>query len=165
MQVQKGSVVSIEYTLTNDDGAVIDASNAEQPLGYLHGFNNLVIGLEEALEGATAGSEVKVTVPPEKGYGMADPKWVQKVPRASFEGVESLQVGMSFVAETEEGPRPVFITGIEGDTVEVDGNHPLAGQTLHFAVKVASLRESTAKEREQGGVEPDESCQKPGCCD
>ena len=165
MQVQKGAVVSIHYTLTNDDGVVIDTSKDDKPLDYLHGYSNVVLGLEEALEGATIGSEIEVSVPPEKGYGMFDARWIQKVPRETFEDVESLEVGMGFLADTEQGPRQVFITGIEGDEVELDGNHPLAGKTLHFAVKIACLRESTAEEREQGVVEEDGACQKTGCCD
>ena len=139
MQAHKDAVVSIHYTLTNDEGDVIDSSKGGDPLDYLHGHGNIVASLEEALEGATVGTELKVSIPPEKGYGNFDPECVQKVPRASFEGVDQLQVGMVFVAETEQGPRQLFITAVEGDEVEVNGNHPLAGATLHFEVKVCLL--------------------------
>lgn len=165
MQAHKDAVVSIHYTLTNDEGDVIDSSKGGDPLDYLHGHGNIVAGLEEALEGAIVGTELKVSNPPEKGYGNFDPDWVQKVPRASFEGVDQLQVGMVFVADTEQGPRQLFITALEDDEVEVNGNHPLAGATLHFEVKVDGLRESSEQERAQGHADVEESCSKPGCCD
>lgn len=163
MQAKKNAVVSIHYTLTNDEGEVIDSSLGQEPLEYLHGHQHIVAGLEEALEGAKIGTELKISIPPEKGYGSLDPAWVQKVPRSSFEEVDSLQVGMGFVAQTEQGPRQIFITAIEGDDIEIDGNHPLAGKTLHFAVKVDDVRESTETERSTGQIDMPEDCQKP-CC-
>ncbi len=163
MQAHKDAVVSIHYTLTNDKGEVIDSSQGQDPLEYLHGHKNIVSGLEEALEGATVGTELEVSIPPEKGYGSVNPEFVFKLPRAQFEGVDTLQVGMGFVADTDRGPQQLFITAIEGDDIEVDGNHPLAGQTLHFAVKVDGMRESTENERSTGQVEMPEDCQKP-CC-
>ena len=140
MKAQKDSVVAIHYTLKDDEGEVIDSSTGQEPLEYLHGHNNIVAGLEEVLEGAEVGAAVEVKVPPEKGYGNFDPEWVQKVPKSSFQGVDDLQIGMVFVADTEAGPRQLFITAIEGDEVEVNGNHPLAGQTLNFAVTVEAIR-------------------------
>ena len=165
MQAVKDAVVSIHYTLTSDDGEVIDSSEGKEPLDYLHGHGNIVPGLEEALEGAEVGKDLKVSIPPEKGYGIFDPEWVQKVPRASFEGVDQLQVGMVFVAETEQGPRQLFITAVEENEVEVNGNHPLAGTPLNFEVKVDAIRASTEQERSQGHPDVVESCTKPGCCD
>ena len=168
----KDVVVSIHYTLTSDNGRVIDSSAGKEPLDYLHGHANIVPGLEEALEGASVGTELKVSIPPEKGYGVFDPEWVQKVPRSSFEGVDELQVGMVFVAQTEQGPRQLFITAVGPEEVEVNGNHPLAGETLNFEVKVDALRESTETERAQGHAdiaeaeaEADDACTKTDCCD
>ncbi len=150
MKAQKDSVVAIHYTLKDDEGEVIDSSTGQEPLEYLHGHNNIVAGLEEVLEGAEVGAAVEVKVPPEKGYGNFDPEWVQKVPKSSFQGVDDLQIGMVFVADTEAGPRQLFITAIEGDEVEVNGNHPLAGQTLNFAVTVEAIRAAAEEELAQG---------------
>lgn len=158
MKAQKDSVVSIHYTLTSDGGEVIDSSQGQEPLEYLHGHGNIVVGLEEVLEGVEIGATVEVSVPPAKGYGEFDPEWIQKVPRESFEGVDELQVGMVFVADTEEGPRQLFITAVEGDTVEVNGNHPLAGETLNFSVKVEAIRAATAEELEHGHVHAPGGC-------
>ena len=150
MKAQKDSVVAIHYTLKDDEGEVIDSSTGQEPLEYLHGHNNIVAGLEEVLEGAEVGAAVEVKVPPEKGYGNFDPEWVQKVPKSSFQGVDDLQIGMVFVADTEAGPRQLFITAIEGDEVEVNGNHPLAGQNLNFAVTVEAIRAAAEEELAQG---------------
>ena len=150
MKAQKDSVVAIHYTLKDDEGEVIDSSTGQEPLEYLHGHNNIVAGLEEVLEGAEVGAAVEVKVPPEKGYGNFDPEWVQKVPKSSFQGVDDLQIGMVFVADTEAGPRQLFITAIECDEVEVNGNHPLAGQNLNFAVTVEAIRAAAEEELAQG---------------
>ena len=169
MQAQKDVVVSIHYTLTSDNGEVIDSSAGKEPLDYLHGHANIVPGLEEALKGKRR-HRAQVSIPPEKGYGVFDPEWVQKVPRSSFEGVDELQVGMVFVAQTEQGPRQLVITAVGPEEVEVNGNHPLAGETLNFEVKVDALRESTETERAQGHAdiaepEADDACTKTDCCD
>ena len=165
MQVQKDSVVSIHVTLTDASGNVIQSSQGQDPVDYLHGHGNIVSGLEEALEGAVVGSELEVSVPPEKAYGGFSPEWVQRVPRSSFGAVEQIEVGMAFVADTEEGERQFVVTAVEDEQIEVNGNHPLAGETLHYSVRVEALRGSTDAEREQGHIEVANTCQKSGCCD
>ena len=165
MQVQTDVVVSIHYTLSDDSGEVIQTSEGGSPLEYLQGYGNVVPGLEEALEGASIGEELKTVIPPEKGYGLVDPSWVQMAPRSSFHNIEPLEVGMALMTQTEDGPRRFMVTEIGDEEVEVDGNHPLAGLNLHFSVHVEGLRASTEKEREQGHPEMEQSCQKPGCCD
>ena len=91
--------------------------------------------------------------------------WVKRVPRSAFGGLEDIELGMSFVADTEEGERHFMVTVIDGDEIEVNGNHPLAGETLKYSVSVEALRDSTSTEREQGHIDLEASCQKPGCCD
>lgn len=152
MQASKDRVVSIEYVLRDTEGEVIDQSSTGEPLNYLHGHENIVPGLEQAIEGHDAGDEVKATVPPEQGYGHYHDELVQTVSRAQFEGVESLAPGMSFHAESDAGPMVVTITDIDGDDVTIDGNHALAGQTLDFTVNVLAVREATATELEHGHV-------------
>ena len=163
MQVQKNSVVSIHYTLTIENGEIVQSSQGDKPVDYLHGYGNIVAGLEEALEGASVGAKIEVSVPPEKGYGWFSMDWVKKVPKSAFPGVDNIDVGMAFNAETEDGPRQFIVTSVNGDEVEVNGNHPLASETLRYSVTVAGLRKSTPAERKQGQVES--KCQKTGCCD
>ena len=152
MQIEKHTVVTIDYTLTNDQGQVVDTSENNQPLAYLHGTGNIIPGLEEALEGKSSGDEVQVSIPPEKAYGERDDELKQVVPRDRFEGVEQLEPGMQFQAQTEGGVRIVTVSAVEGDDVTVDANHPLAGETLHFEVAVRDVREASSEEIEHGHV-------------
>ncbi|SFU40542.1 FKBP-type peptidyl-prolyl cis-trans isomerase [Halomonas korlensis] len=152
MQIEQNSVVAIHYTLTNDAGEVLDSSEGREPLTYLHGAGNIIPGLEKELEGHAAGEKVHATVAPEEGYGEKQSQLVQEVPRDAFQGVESVEPGMQFQAQTEGGPLMVTVTQVEGDTVVVDGNHPLAGQTLNFDVEIAEVRPASEEEVEHGHV-------------
>lgn len=152
MQIADHCVVSFHYTLTDDAGAVIDSSSGREPLAYLHGAGNIVPGLEEALGGRAAGDRFKVAVAPEEGYGVHHEGLVQQVPAAAFAGVDSIEVGMEFHAQGPQGPLAVTVTAVDGDTVTIDGNHPLAGKTLHFEIEVTSVRASTEEERMHGHV-------------
>ena len=152
MQIAQNSVVAFHYTLTNDTGEVLDSSEGRQPLTYLHGAGNIIPGLEKQLEGREAGEKLSVSVSPEEGYGEVEPQLVQEVPRDSFQGVEEVAPGMQFQAQTQGGPLMVTVTQVEGDTVTVDGNHPLAGQKLNFEVEIAEVREASQEEVEHGHV-------------
>ena len=152
MQIAQNSVVAFHYTLTNDAGEVLDSSEGRQPLTYLHGAGNIIPGLEKELEGHEAGEKLNVSVSPEEGYGEVQPQLVQEVPRDAFQGVESVEPGMQFQAQTQGGPLMVTVTQVEGDTVTVDGNHPLAGQKLNFDVEIAEVREASQEEIEHGHV-------------
>lgn len=129
-----------------------DEAPVNQPLEYLHGHNNLVEGLEKALEGKAVGDVFEVRVKPEEGYGEYNDNMVQRVPKDVFMGVDELEVGMRFIADTDLGPLPVVITEVDGDEVVVDGNHMLAGQELLFSVEVVGIREATAEEIAHGHV-------------
>jgi len=152
MTIQKDTVVAMHYTLRDDAGEVLDSSSGGEPLAYLHGHSNIVAGLEEALAGKDVGDKVEVKVGPEKGYGENHEELVQEVPRAAFEGVDDIQPGMRFQAETATGPRPVVVTAVTDETVTVDGNHPLAGESLNFDVEIVETREASAEELEHGHV-------------
>lgn len=153
MQVGKDKVVSIDYTLTNNQGQVIDSSQGRDPLAYLHGKGNIIPGLEKALEGKNIGDNLKVAVQPEEGYGNHDPRMVQSVPKAAFKGVDNIQPGMQFQAQGPGGQaRVVTVTKVDGDNVTVDANHPLAGQTLNFDVTVKGVRDASADELSHGHV-------------
>src|SRR5262245_4391101 len=149
MQVAARKVVSIEYTLKDDAGKVIDSSVGQEPLTYLHGANNIVPGLERALEGKSVGDSVDVTVTPEDGYGMRDEKAIRNVPLRKLPNQRPTP-GMRLRVDTDAGPRIVTVTAVRGDYATVDANHPLAGQTLHFSVKVTDLRDPSEEELAHG---------------
>lgn len=145
MQIADQTVASFHYTLTNDAGEVLDSSQGRDPLSYLHGAGNIVPGLEQALEGRSAGDAFKVDVAPEQGYGIHHPQLVQDVPRAAFQGVDEIEPGMSFQANTPQGAHSVVVTRVTDEVITVDGNHPLAGKTLHFDIQVTAVRAADRK--------------------
>lgn len=154
MSIAAHQVVTLHYVLSDvqHDGKkqVLDDSEArQQPLEYLHGHNNIVPGLEQALEGQTAGSELSVTLMPADAYGIRNEALVQKVSRNSFGNAE-LEIGSRFQTEGEAGPQIVTVVALEGDQVTVDTNHPLAGRTLRYKVKILDVRDATRAELAKG---------------
>ena len=146
-------VVSMHYTLTNEQGEELDSSKGSEPLTYLHGAGNIIPGLENALIGKVADDALQVTVAPAEGYGEVIQELIQIVDRAAFEGVETLEAGMAFEAQGPQGQvQRVVITKVEDNQVTVDGNHPLAGVTLNFDVTIVSVRAATEEEIEHGHV-------------
>ena len=152
MQIAAKTVASFHYTLTDDQGAVVDSSQGRDPLTYLHGAGNIVAGLEHAMEGRVVGDKFDVSVPPEKGYGVRDEQLVQQVPREAFQGIDNIEVGMHFQARGPHGVASVEVTEVGEQTITVDANHPLAGQNLNFAIEVMDVREAQAEELEHGHV-------------
>jgi FKBP-type peptidyl-prolyl cis-trans isomerase SlyD len=152
MDIAKDKVVSIDYTLRNGEGEVLDTSDGRGPLAYLHGRGGLIPGLERELTGKGIGAELNVVVEPAEAYGERDESLVGKVSRDQFQPGTDLKPGVQFQAQTTQGNRILTVTKVADDHVEVDGNHPLAGQTLHFDVKVVGIRVATAEEVEHGHV-------------
>ncbi len=152
MQIIENSVVSFHYTLTDKDGKVIDSSNGNAPLTYMHGVGQIVPGLENALLGKTVGEKLDVNVSAAEGYGEHHDFMVQQVPREAFQGVDDIEPGMQFQAQTPQGGMTVTVTAVDETTVTVDGNHPLAGQDLFFAVEIMSVRAATEEEISHGHV-------------
>jgi FKBP-type peptidyl-prolyl cis-trans isomerase SlyD len=155
MQVVDEKVVLIHYTLTNDQGDIIDSSDDGEPLAYIHGRGNIISGLESALTGKKVGDELKVTIAPEDGYGIRDTSLESTLPLSAFEGAGEIQPGMQFQTRGAEGNQVLTITSIEGDTVSVDGNHPLAGIRLNFDVLISDVREPSPEELSHGHVHGD----------
>jgi FKBP-type peptidyl-prolyl cis-trans isomerase SlyD len=151
VQIQQRSVVSIEYTLKDDGGEVLDKSEGRAPLVYMHGVGNLVPGLEKALEGKNPGDSLDVTLSPDDGYGHRDEKLLRKIPVRKLQD-KNPKAGNRYRAQLEDGLRIVLVNAINGDYASIDANHPLAGQTLHFNVKVVEVREATKEELEHGHV-------------
>lgn len=146
-------VVSMHYTLTDSEGNVLDSSEGSDPLTYLHGAGNIIPGLEKALVGKVEGDTQQVTVEPAEGYGEVIPELVQTIDKAAFQGVESVEVGMSFEAQTQEGSvEHIIVTEVNGDEVTIDANHPLAGVVLNFDVEIVSIREASEEEVDHGHV-------------
>jgi len=152
MKITKDLVATIDYTLKDDGGEVLDTSDGGEPLSYIHGNGNLIPGLEKKLEGCGAGDEFSAAFSPEEGYGVYREELKITVGKDKFEDVDDLEVGMNFQAEMEDGVRLCTITAIEGDEVEVNTNHPLAGKTLHFDIAVRDVREASAEELNHGHV-------------
>ena len=152
MQIAERCVASFHYTLTNAEGEVIDSSSGRGPLTYLHGAGNIVPGLEKVMTGKSAGDRFEVVVDPAEGYGERHPGLVQVVPRVAFQGVDAIEPGMQFHAQGPQGPMSVVVTRVDADEVTVDGNHPLAGVALHFAIEVTEVREASDEELAHGHV-------------
>jgi FKBP-type peptidyl-prolyl cis-trans isomerase SlyD len=152
MQIAHNTVAAFHYTLTDDNGQVVDSSEGREPLTYLHATGQIVPGLEKQMEGRSVGDKFNADVSPEEGYGVHHDELIQEVPRDSFQGVDDIQPGMQFQGRGPQGEINVTVTKVEGNTVYIDGNHPLAGQTLHFAVEVIDVRAATAEELEHGHV-------------
>ena len=148
MQITKHSVASIHYTLTDNEGTVLDSSAGRDPLHYIHGIGNLIPGMEDGLEGRTNGDKFNIKVNPEKGYGVKSDDLLQQVPRSAF-GDQKVELGMQF--QTNQGS-VVTVTKIGLDSITVDANHPLAGVELNFAVEVLEIRLATDEELAHGHV-------------
>ncbi len=147
--IGNNTVVSIHYKLTDADGNLLDEST-EGPLSYLHGANGIIPGLEKELAGKTTGDKFQVTITPDEAYGERQPEMVQQAPRSAFPADMEIEVGMQFNAGTEGGERSVAVTEVGDDTVTIDGNHPLAGLTLHFEGNIDQVREATEEELAHG---------------
>ena len=152
MQIANNVVAHIEYTLTDDNGEILDSSVGSDPLVYLHGAGNIIPGLEAALEGKKAGDSFKISILPIEGYGERNDSLLQEVPRQMFQGVDQIDAGMQFHAQTDYGMQVVTVVSVDNDNVTVDANHPLAGQTLHFDVKVLDVRAASQEELDHGHV-------------
>jgi FKBP-type peptidyl-prolyl cis-trans isomerase SlyD len=152
MRIEAQKVVTLNYTLTDNDGNVIDQSS-NGSFVYLHGANNIIPGLENALEGKAAGDELKVSVEPAEAYGERDASKQQQVPREMFPQDVDIEPGMQFQAQGPNGESIVVtVAKVEDDNIIVDGNHPLAGVKLNFAVEVVGVRDASAEELEHGHV-------------
>lgn len=153
MTVAQHKVVTLHYKVTDvDSGQVIDSSENAEPLVYLHGAQNIIPGLENALEGKSVGDEIEVTVAPEDAYGERSDDRIQQVPMEAFRDIEKVEPGMAVTAQTEHGPVNLIVTEVDESTVTVDANHPLAGKSLTFNVTIKSVRDASEEEVAHGHV-------------
>ena len=149
--IGENSVVSMHYKLTDDDGKILDSSEASKPLAYLHGAGNIIPGLEKALVGKGEGDSFQVRVEPAEGYGKVNPEGIKVIERSAFQGVDSVEAGMTFEAKAPDGTaQRIVVKKVEGNEVTIDLNHPLAGVPLNFDIQIVSVREATKEELEHG---------------
>jgi FKBP-type peptidyl-prolyl cis-trans isomerase SlyD len=152
MQIEPNSVVTLHYTLKDNDGKVIDQSDDGSFL-YMHGAMNIIPGLENALAGKSAGDEISVKVSPEEGYGVKDDARIQEVPKEMFDSADEIKVGVQFHAQGPDGSAVVVtVVEVKDEAVVIDGNHALAGMDLNFEVNIVDVREASAEEIEHGHV-------------
>ena len=152
MKNTKNPVVSIHYTLTNKAGEKLDSSIGAEPLSYLHGAGNIIPGLEKALSETTIGDKLTVTIEAADAYGERNEAKIQTVSKEMFKGMDKIEAGMQFQADSSSGPAVVTITKVDGDEITIDGNHPLAGEQLTFEVEVMTIRPATETEMEHGHI-------------
>lgn len=152
MNIAKHSVVSIHYKLTNDGGETLDSSEGRSPLAYIQGIGQLIPGLEKALEGKVVGHKDKVTIQPAEAYGERNDALIQAVGKEQIQGTDEVQVGMQFETQGPQGPMLLTVVEVKDAEVVLDGNHPLAGVTLHFDVEVVGVRAATEEELDHGHV-------------
>ncbi len=160
MKIEEFKAVILNYVVLDESGAIIDSSDADGPISYIHGTEDLIPGLEAALQGHVEGDKLSVDVPMAEAYGPHDDRLVESVSLANFEGVTDIQPGMSFQTEMDDGsPMVVRVTSIDATHCVVDGNHPLAGKDLHFEVEITTVRDASSEELEHGHVHTSgESC-------
>lgn len=150
MQITKHSVASLEYTLTNDEGEVLDSTQGRGPLAYVHGTESIIPGLERELDGKRAGDTFQVRIAPAEAYGERNEEMVQSVPREQMPADE-LELGMQLEAQGEDGQGfLVTVIDLSETDVVLDANHPLAGVALNFDVQVVDVRAATREEVEHG---------------
>ena len=152
MTIEKDKVVSFHYTVTNEAGEEVDTSRERDPMTYFHGANQIVRGLEKALEGRDAGDQFQVSVPPADAYGERNTENIQRISAKHFKNPRKFKPGQVLVLKTREGPVQVTVVKVGRFNIDVDANHPLAGQTLNFDVEVTAVRDATTEEKSHGHV-------------
>jgi len=152
MIAEKDKIVTFHYTLKNAAGEQMETSREKQPMSYLHGANNIIAGLEKAMEGRAINDEFSVTVEPEEAYGVRNENNVQRVPLKRLKGIGKISVGQVLNLQTNKGQVQVTVLKVGRFNVDVDGNHPLAGKQLTFDVEITDIREASGEELEHRHV-------------
>jgi FKBP-type peptidyl-prolyl cis-trans isomerase SlyD len=149
MNIQKHRHVKINYSIKNDKGELIDSSETSGPLEYIHGTGSIIDGLEDILEGKTAGEKVSSEIPPEKGYGLRNEAMMHQMEREMFNEIEGLQPGVQLQIQDRGMSQVMTVVEVEEEKVTLDGNHPLAGININVDAEVLEVRDATTTELEQ----------------
>jgi len=152
MDIQNDKVVLMHYTLTDENGNILDTYDGHDPLAYIQGHQNIIPGLEKEMVGKKIGDKFKAVIQPEDGYGKFNPALVHELDRSVFQGIDTIEVGMQFQANLENGPIIMSVTNIEGDKITIDGNHALSDKVLTFDVEVVEIKDASAEELAHGHV-------------
>ena len=152
MKIDKNKVVSFHYTLKNADGEEMESSRERDPMTYLHGSNNIIAGLEKALQDRKSGDTFEVTVGPEEGYGVVKEANIQRIPLKKLKGIGKILPGQVLTLQTKDGPVQVTVVKVGRFNVDVDANHHLAGKTLNFDIEIIDVRDASAEEIDHGHV-------------
>lgn len=146
MNIDKNALVTLEFELKDKKGTILDSTPSDEPFEYLHGYSQLVPGLEKALAGKKAGDSFQVVVSPEEGFGLRDESLIEVVDRKDIEDDSPVEVGMEYHCQTPHGMDIITVSKIDGDKVTFDCNHPLAGEELHFDVTVKHVEQATEEQ-------------------
>jgi FKBP-type peptidyl-prolyl cis-trans isomerase SlyD len=152
MTIAENSVVTLNYTLKDSEGRMLDTSEGREPLVYLHGVGALIPGLENELKGKEKGAKVEAVIQPEDAYGKRSEELLKVFPKSGFQGDEEIQIGMRVELHTEHGPQLAVVAKVEGEEITLDLNHPLADLVLHFNVEIVDVREASKEEIDHGHV-------------
>jgi FKBP-type peptidyl-prolyl cis-trans isomerase SlyD len=150
MKIGKDTVVLLTYRLSNDAGEVLEDAMENDPVALLYGHGNVIRGLERGLAGHSAGDQFELIVDPLDGYGPHQPEQIRRLSKKYFDNPKRLKPGMQTTLKTDDGTRQVTVIKVGGKVVDVDLNHPLAGERLHFVVNVVEVRGATASELAHG---------------
>jgi FKBP-type peptidyl-prolyl cis-trans isomerase SlyD len=163
LTITENKVVTFEYTLKNENGEIIDSSINNTPITYIHGSGNIIPGLEDELEGKKVGDKFNASINPEDGYGVRHDDLIQKIDKERLSHLPNIEIGMQLQAYDEDGMQILTVIDISDNEVTLDGNHPLAGERLHFDVEITDIREATEEEIEFG-LNTDCGCGDTGGC-
>ena len=152
MKISKNKVVGINYTLKDNDSNILDSSEGQEPLVYIHGHGNLIPGLENALNGKETGDKIQANIKPEDAYGIKDDNLIETVSLKQFDNPDDVKEGIQFQIQTDDGVKIATVTKVSGDDVSIDLNHPLADVELNFDVEIMSVKEASEEEISHGHV-------------
>lgn len=158
MQIENEKVALFHFELKNEKGETIDSSEGQAPLGYIHGQNNLMPGLEKAMAGHKKGDKFNVNLDPEDAFGPRQEDLIKEVPLNEFENPQELKPGTNLQVHSPQGEQIVTVVEVLADSVRVDFNHPFAGQSLRFDIEVVEVRDATPDELSHGHLHGEGGC-------
>ncbi len=155
MQISKDTVVTLEFTLTDDEGIVLDSTDDREAHSFIHGRGDIFEGLEEALLGHNSGEQLNITLPPEQGFGPVQEDLIKQVSMEYFKKAKEITPGMQFKTEKEGEEVIVTVADVDEEKglVTIDANHPLANSSLHFDLVIVGVRKAVAAELRNGQVQ------------